>query len=225
MVETIRANPVGDRRQDEQDMLAAIVADAHRHVRLEEDDMLRSDPRWKAARDHLDLAERFAHKAEGRLLVATAAQDAGPLRFDNEHDARAPAVLRIGDLRGTVENDATFEDDATLVIEIDGRYSGHAGKRARVVVTIGAPRAPTTGPSADQLQFDLECAYRISEDATDHDVRTLFWAMDRFSYDRSSSACGQDQRFQARQRIAVELDRRKVPMRNPALPSSYPAAR
>lgn len=88
---------------------------------------------------------------------------------------------------------------------------------------------PTCGPERtpgdDELQFDLECAYRISEEVALHDAETLFWAADRFSFDRSSTACGQNQRVEARQRIAVELDRRGIPVRNPALPSSYPRPR
>lgn len=73
--------------------------------------------------------------------------------------------------------------------------------------------------------FDLEMAYRYSEEVDRHDAKTLFWAMDRFQYDRAKTDCGQQQRFDARQRIAAELDRRNIPLRNPSLPSSYPGAR
>lgn len=72
------------------------------------------------------------------------------------------------------------------------------------------------------LQFDLEIAYRISETVTEHEPKRLFWAIDRFGYDRAQTDCGQEQRFEARQRIAKELDRRGVPVRDPRLPSSYP---
>lgn len=71
--------------------------------------------------------------------------------------------------------------------------------------------------------FDLEMAYRFSEEVQKQDVKTLFWAIDRFEYDRAQTECGQRQRFEARQRIAVELDRRGVPVRDPRLPSTYPA--
>lgn len=81
------------------------------------------------------------------------------------------------------------------------------------------------GPIPRSLQFDLECAYRISEEVANHDPKTLFWAVDRFSYDRAQTACGQEQRFEARQRIALELDRRGIPVRDPNLPSSYPDRR
>lgn len=83
--------------------------------------------------------------------------------------------------------------------------------------------APTIDP--DTLQFDLESAYRISEEAARHDARTLFWAADRFSHDRPRDECAQEQRFEARQRIALELDRRGVPVRDPRLPPSYPGRR
>jgi len=80
-----------------------------------------------------------------------------------------------------------------------------------------APPIPSFDP-----QFDLQAAYRISEEVRRHDVRTLFWASDRFSCDRSDTDCGQEQRHEARQRIALELDRRGLPVRDPSLPSSYP---
>lgn len=73
--------------------------------------------------------------------------------------------------------------------------------------------------------FDLEMAYRFSEEVGSHDVKTLFWALDRFEYDRAQTECGQQQRFEARQRIAQELDRRGVPVRDPRLPSTYPGKR
>lgn len=75
------------------------------------------------------------------------------------------------------------------------------------------------------IRFDLEMAYRFSEEVEKHDVKTLFWAVDRFGYDRAQTECGQQQRFEARQRIAQELDRRGVPVRDPRLPSTYPGKR
>lgn len=81
--------------------------------------------------------------------------------------------------------------------------------------------APATTMQID-TRFDLEMAYRFSEEVANHDVKTLFWALDRFEYDRAQTECGQRQRFEARQRISLELDRRGVPVRDPRLPSTYP---
>lgn len=75
------------------------------------------------------------------------------------------------------------------------------------------------------LQFDLEMAYRFSEEVGERDVKTLFWAVDRLNFDKAKTECAQTQRFEATQRIALELDRRGVPVRDPRLPSSYPGAR
>ena len=75
------------------------------------------------------------------------------------------------------------------------------------------------------LQFDLEMAYRFSEEVRERDVKTLFWAMDRLDYDRAQTQCGQEQRSEAKQRIALELDRRGVPVRDPRMPTSYPGIR
>lgn len=89
-----------------------------------------------------------------------------------------------------------------------------------------APDANASGitPSFDPA-FDLEMAYRFSEETARHDAKTLFWAIDRFQYDRAETEDGRQQRFDARQRIAAELDRRGVPVRDPSLPSSYPGKR
>ncbi len=73
------------------------------------------------------------------------------------------------------------------------------------------------------LRFDLEAAYGFSENVTDQDVETLFWSIDRFTHDRAQTSCADRQRQLAIQRIASELDRRGVPVREPSLPSSYPA--
>ncbi|MBS7671536.1 hypothetical protein [Croceicoccus gelatinilyticus] len=73
----------------------------------------------------------------------------------------------------------------------------------------------------DAHALALQAAYGVSNSASDQDVATLFWAMDRFYYDKAETEDGRIQRFQATQRIALELDARKVPMRNPAAPSTY----
>ncbi len=71
-------------------------------------------------------------------------------------------------------------------------------------------------------QIALQVAYQISEDLTGRTVADLFWALDRFDYDRNTlDDCAREQRGEATMRIAVELDRRNVPVRNPALPSTY----
>lgn len=71
-------------------------------------------------------------------------------------------------------------------------------------------------------QLALQVAYQISEDLTGRTVADLFWALDRFDYDRNTlDECAREQRGEATMRIAVELDRRNVPVRNPALPSTY----
>lgn len=73
------------------------------------------------------------------------------------------------------------------------------------------------------LRFDLQAAYRFSENVTDQDVETLFWSVDRFTHDRAQTSCADRERQIAIQRIATELDRRGVPVRDPSVPSSYPS--
>jgi hypothetical protein len=92
-------------------------------------------------------------------------------------------------------------------------------------MTITTTTAAPTDAIPVSIHFDLEMAYRFSEEVEKHDVKTLFWAIDRFEYDRAQTECGQQQRIEARQRIAVELDRRGVPVRDPRLPSTYPGKR
>lgn len=74
----------------------------------------------------------------------------------------------------------------------------------------------------DRLSFDLQSAYRISEEVKERDVESLFWAKDRFFFDKAECEDGRHQRSEAIQRIALELDRRGVPVRDPRLPASYP---
>ncbi len=76
------------------------------------------------------------------------------------------------------------------------------------------------------LGFDLQTAYRVSEDVSAHQTKTLFWALDRFDYDRKDiGGDARAQRSEATQRIAKELDRRNIGVRNPILPSSYQPGR
>lgn len=71
-------------------------------------------------------------------------------------------------------------------------------------------------------RLTLQVAYQISEDFTGRTNAELFWALDRFDWDRHTLiGDAAEQRSEATQRIAIELDRRNVPVRNPALPSTY----
>lgn len=72
-------------------------------------------------------------------------------------------------------------------------------------------------------QITLSFAYKASENVTEVTVDQLFWSLDRFDYDRKECDEGaREQRFEATQRLAVELDRRNIPMRNPTLPVNFP---
>lgn len=71
-------------------------------------------------------------------------------------------------------------------------------------------------------QVALQVAYQISEDFTGRTDAELFWALDRFDWDRHTlTGDAAEQRTAATQRLALELDRRNVPVRDPALPSTY----
>lgn len=72
--------------------------------------------------------------------------------------------------------------------------------------------------------FALQAAYGISEEAAKQPVSNLYWALDRFYFDRAETEDGRAQRFEATQRIARELDTRKVPLRDPSTPSTYQPA-
>lgn len=51
----------------------------------------------------------------------------------------------------------------------------------------------------------------------------LFWALDRFHYDmREIDESSREQRIEAAQECAVELDKRNVPLRNPEIPVEFP---
>lgn len=77
---------------------------------------------------------------------------------------------------------------------------------------------------ADAHAFALQAAYRVSEDVSRQTVTNLFWAADRLDYDRAECDDGQVQRSEAKMRIARELDRRGIPIRDPGQPSSYSPA-
>lgn len=79
----------------------------------------------------------------------------------------------------------------------------------------------TLAMNADDHAFALEIAYTISNSVAERTVDRLFWALDRLTYDRAETEDGRHGRFEATQRIALELDARKVPMRDPRAPSTY----
>ncbi len=76
----------------------------------------------------------------------------------------------------------------------------------------------------DAHAFALQAAYRCSEDASEQTVANLFWAADRLDYDRADCQTGQIQRSDAKMRIARELDRRSIPVRDPRQPCFYTPA-
>lgn len=72
-------------------------------------------------------------------------------------------------------------------------------------------------------QLTLAYAYHVSDTLKSSSVAQLFWAMDRFDFDRSEIDEGaREQRFHATQAIATELDARNIPLRNPTLPVEFP---
>lgn len=72
-------------------------------------------------------------------------------------------------------------------------------------------------------QVTLGLAYSVSERCKEVSTAQLFWAMDRFWFDRKDcDECSAEQRSEASMKCAVELDRRDAPMRNPTLPVDFP---
>jgi hypothetical protein len=66
--------------------------------------------------------------------------------------------------------------------------------------------------------ISLQAAYTIADSLQDRPVSALFRAMDRLWADfRLINEDSQAQRTEATQKIAVELDRRNIPLRNPAI--------
>ncbi|MAM40814.1 MAG: hypothetical protein CL949_20445 [Erythrobacter sp.] len=78
--------------------------------------------------------------------------------------------------------------------------------------------------NTDAHVLALQVAYGISFEAADKPVATLYWALDRFYFDKAEFEDGRIQRFEATQRIARELDARNVPLRDPRAPSTYSPA-
>ena len=67
-------------------------------------------------------------------------------------------------------------------------------------------------------QLSLQAAYAISDDPKSRPVSRIFCALDRLSADLMDiNESSRDQRSQAIQRLAVELDARRVPLRDPAV--------
>lgn len=72
-------------------------------------------------------------------------------------------------------------------------------------------------------QIELSLAYNISYEVGIRSTAQLFWTVDRFYHDiEDIGPDGRAQRFEAIQRIAAELDRRNVPVRDPNGPKAYP---
>ncbi|WP_298837490.1 hypothetical protein [uncultured Salinicola sp.] len=72
-------------------------------------------------------------------------------------------------------------------------------------------------------QLTLGQAYDIAAYAKTSSTPRLFWALDRFDFDRDT--LGEDarvQRLEASQACAIELDRRGVPLRDPTVKVGFP---
>ena len=67
-------------------------------------------------------------------------------------------------------------------------------------------------------QLSLQAAYAISDEPQSRPVSRIFYALDRLSADLTDiNESSRDQRNEAIQRLAVELDARRVPLRDPAI--------
>ena len=72
-------------------------------------------------------------------------------------------------------------------------------------------------------QLTLGRAYDIAAYAKTSSTPRLFWALDRFDFDRDAlNEEGRAQRLEASQACALELDRRGVPMRDPTAKIEFP---
>lgn len=72
-------------------------------------------------------------------------------------------------------------------------------------------------------QLTLGRAYDIAASAKTSSTPRLFWALDRFDFDRDTlDEDGRAQRLEASQTCALELDRRGVPLRDPTVPVEFP---
>jgi hypothetical protein len=107
-------------------------------------------------------------------------------------------------------------NDMTITTKKGGHDMAHAFATTTTI--------QTTRPIASCPRFDLQTAYRISEEVSARTPKELFWALDRFDFDKAETEDGQHQRHEACQRIALELDRRGVAVRDPRLPSTYPGS-
>ncbi|QAY80249.1 hypothetical protein [Sphingosinicella sp. BN140058] len=67
-------------------------------------------------------------------------------------------------------------------------------------------------------QLSLQVAYRIADEVSSRPVGDLFNAMDRFWADRHLlTESEREQRSEAEHRLSAELDRRSIPLRDPAI--------
>ena len=72
-------------------------------------------------------------------------------------------------------------------------------------------------------QLTMGQAYDVAAYAKDSSTERLFWALDRFDFDRHTLDEGaRAQRLEASQICALELDRRGVPLRDPTIPVEFP---
>lgn len=72
-------------------------------------------------------------------------------------------------------------------------------------------------------QLTLGHAYDIAAYAKTSSTPRLFWALDRFDFDRDTlNEDGRAQRLEASQACALELDRRGVPLRDPSVKIEFP---
>lgn len=72
-------------------------------------------------------------------------------------------------------------------------------------------------------QLTLGHAYDIAAYAKTSSTPRLFWALDRFDFDRNTlDEGGRAQRLEASQACALELDRRGVPLRDPTAGIEFP---
>jgi len=81
-----------------------------------------------------------------------------------------------------------------------------------------------TRPQGDAA-LDLQVAYMMSSDFEGRTDDQLRWAMDRLWHDRDEmDEHVRENRYQATQKLATELDRRGATMRDPRMPKFYPGA-
>ena len=80
-----------------------------------------------------------------------------------------------------------------------------------------------TVTTSDDTALSLQLAYTIAYDAPARSTKQLLWASDRLWHDRDEvDEHARQNRSDATQTIAKELDARGFPVRDPALTPYYP---